>query len=165
MVHNHSLDLVNDVDAWIEAHIGVADKWDDRIPLAKPQNGDWKQRARRAEAEAAVARAQAVSFQLKYDAVGEENKRMKASTSWRMTKPLRWPKNLMARRRASRERVSLPALPRSPARKGCRAVRLRSSTIAICSRQESAPPLLRSCERRSAAPKALESMRVRRSSS
>ena len=30
-IHHHSLDLVTDVDAWIEAHMRIAEKWDGRI--------------------------------------------------------------------------------------------------------------------------------------
>ena len=55
-VHHHSLDLVSDPEAWIEAHMRVAEKWDGRMPGVGSAPGSWKQRARRAEAERDAAR-------------------------------------------------------------------------------------------------------------
>ena len=93
VIHHHSLDLVSNPDTWIAAHMAVADKWEDRMPGVGVEGGDWKQRARRAEAEAAVSRAQAVSAQMKADALKAQ---MQAdfdetiqSISWRVTTPLR----------------------------------------------------------------------------
>ncbi len=92
-IHHHSLDLVSDPETWIEAHMRVAEKWDGRIPNVGVAGGDWKLRARRAEAEAAAAIAQAVSNRLKGDArvleIERELKVMTESTSWRLTEPLR----------------------------------------------------------------------------
>ena len=88
-IHNHSLELVSDPDGWIEAHMRVADKWDD----GRTGDGDWKMRARRAEAEAEAARAAARSKQLQYEAREREYDRamseMAESISWRITAPLR----------------------------------------------------------------------------
>ena len=93
VVHHHSLDLVSNPDTWIAAHNAVAEKWEDRMPGIGVEGGDWKQRARRAEAEAAVSRAQAVAAQMKADAL---KARMQAdfdetvqSLSWKLTEPLR----------------------------------------------------------------------------
>ena len=92
-IHNHSLDLVGDPEGWKQAHIKVAEKWDGRMPHVGYEAGDWKERARRAEAEAALAVAQAVTNRLKGEAHALELERelevMKTSLSWRMTATLR----------------------------------------------------------------------------
>jgi hypothetical protein len=100
MVHHHSLELVSNPETWLAAHMRVAQKWDDG-------NGDsdWHQRARRAEAEASLARTQAVAAMLHADAEKARLLRELAlvtrSTSWRITAPLR---RLNALRRARRAR-------------------------------------------------------------
>jgi hypothetical protein len=107
-IHNHSLDLVSDPDGWIEAHARVAEKWDGRMPGMGRAGGDWKQRARRAEAEAEAARAAAVSRQLLYDArerhFRREIEEMTTSIGWRLTEPLRranhWRRTALKRRRS-----------------------------------------------------------------
>jgi Glycosyltransferase like family len=103
VVHHHSLRLVSDPETWIQAHMRVAEKWDGRMPGVGAAAGSWKERARRAEAEAAVTRAQAVSTQLQADARAQQLERELAevtqSTSWRMTKPLRELNLLRQRRR------------------------------------------------------------------
>ena len=67
--------------------------------------GEWQQRARRAEAEAALARTQAVAAMLHSDAeqarLERELEAVTGSTSWRTTAPLR---RLNALRRARRRR-------------------------------------------------------------
>jgi Glycosyltransferase like family len=98
VIHHHSLELIGHPETWIEAHMRVAEKWDGRMPNVGVAGGDWKQRARRAEAEAAASRAHAVSIQLQSDA---RLKEMSESTSWRLTEPLR---RLNALRRAVRRR-------------------------------------------------------------
>jgi hypothetical protein len=89
VIHHHSLDLVSDAETWIEVHMRLADKWEDLLSQVESGAGDWKQRARRAEAEAAVEKAQTVSTQLHYEALGEVHKEMVKSASWRLTGPLR----------------------------------------------------------------------------
>jgi hypothetical protein len=93
VIHHHSLELVSNPETWIEAHMRVAEKWDGRMPGVGTVAGSWKERARRAEAEAAVTRAHAVSIQLQGDArlqqLRREYEEISASTSWRLTKPLR----------------------------------------------------------------------------
>jgi Glycosyltransferase like family len=109
-IHHHSLDLVSDPETWVEAHVRIAEKWDGRMPGVGFAGGDWKRRARRAEAEAAAAVAQAVSNDLKGNARALELQReideMKTSIGWRMTEPLRrvnhWRRLLARARRASR---------------------------------------------------------------
>jgi Glycosyltransferase like family len=98
VIHHHSLDLISEPETWIAAHMRVAEKWDGRMPNVGAVAGDWKERARRAEAEAAVARAEIVSAQLKADARVKE---VTDSISWRLTEPLR---RINAIRRAIRRR-------------------------------------------------------------
>jgi uncharacterized membrane protein len=67
--------------------------------------GDWKQRARRAEAEAAVTHAHLRSVQMKAEAraalLERQLEEVMSSTSWRVTKPIR---ELMLRLRHRRSR-------------------------------------------------------------
>ncbi|MGH2988555.1 MAG: glycosyltransferase [Solirubrobacterales bacterium] len=102
VVHHHSLDLIGDVDAWVAAHMRVAEKWDGRLPGVGSAGGDWRQRARRAEAEAAAAqliadlgtnywapRAQLLERELRW---------IKSTRSWRLSGPLRALRNRLRRR-------------------------------------------------------------------
>jgi hypothetical protein len=108
-IHNHSLELVGDLDGWVDAHMRIADKWEGRMPGIGAGPAEWKLRARRAEAEAEAGRAAAVSKQLQFDAREREFQRILAETtdsiSWRITAPLRrlnhWRREAL-RRRASR---------------------------------------------------------------
>jgi Glycosyltransferase like family len=106
VVHNHSLELANDPDGWVKAHMTVAEKWDGRMPHIGAAGGDWKQRARRAEAERAAARAQAISTQLQTEARARQHERaMKEATEslgWRITAPLRRLEALIAARSGPR---------------------------------------------------------------
>ncbi|MGH8956857.1 MAG: glycosyltransferase, partial [Microbacterium sp.] len=58
VVHHHDLTLISDPDTWIEAHIRIAEKWDGQLSQANAAT-DWRQRALRAEAEAAAAKGEA----------------------------------------------------------------------------------------------------------
>jgi hypothetical protein len=93
VVHHHSLDLCSDPENWIAAHMRLAEKWDGRIPGVGKAPGEWKQRARRAEATASAERMQRVSATMKRDArirqLEQELTRMRLSASWRLTAPLR----------------------------------------------------------------------------
>jgi hypothetical protein len=93
VIHHHSLDLVSEPETWIAAHMRVAEKWDGKMPGVGEAGGDWKQRARRGEAEAAAARAGAVTAQLKAEAHARQLEReiavMRESIGWRLTEPLR----------------------------------------------------------------------------
>jgi hypothetical protein len=106
VIHNHSLELADDLDHWIEAHIAVADKWDGRMPGPIPATQDWKYRARRAEAEGAVTRANALSIEMKIAAATARHEAQMAeltgSLSWRLTAPLRRFKAFGRARRAAK---------------------------------------------------------------
>jgi len=107
VIHHHSLDLIGDLETWIQAHMKIAEKWDGRMPGVGVDTGTWKERARRAEAEAAASRAAAVSAQLKSDALALQHERamreMTESIGWRMTEPLRRV-NALRRRVVARRR-------------------------------------------------------------
>jgi Glycosyltransferase like family len=106
VVHNHSLELANDPEGWVKAHMTVAEKWDGRMPNVGVEGGDWKQRARRAEAERAAARAQAISTQLQTEARARQHERnfkqATESIGWRITAPLRRLEALLDARRGRR---------------------------------------------------------------
>jgi hypothetical protein len=92
-VYYRSLELISDLDLWVDAHMKVAEKWDDSIPDDDPNGDAWKERARRAEAEREAARAIAYGYALGTDArVLELERAMEEVTetlSWRITEPLR----------------------------------------------------------------------------
>jgi hypothetical protein len=104
VTHHHRLELVTDPEAWMEAHMRTADKWTGRMPHIQEGNGDWRQRARQAEAEAGVARLAGASKLLQAYARAEEQdnglKEITDTRSWRVTEPLR---RLNARRKGRRE--------------------------------------------------------------
>jgi hypothetical protein len=93
VVHHRSLELVSDLAVWVEAHIQVADKWDEAFGEVPDDEAGWKRRARRAEAQREAARAVAMSESLKLDArvleLEREFEQQKATLSWRITAPLR----------------------------------------------------------------------------
>jgi hypothetical protein len=93
VMHHHSLELVSDPQTWVEAHMRIAEKWDGRMPNVGVAGGDWRQRARRGEAEASLARTQAVAAMHEADArkahLERQVEAMNESISWRLTEPLR----------------------------------------------------------------------------
>ena len=94
LIHHHSLGARGATStSGTRAHICIAEKWDGRMPDVGVAPGDWKQRARRAEADAAMWRAQAKSWRLKVAALGvrrqDEQSLMTTSIGWRLTAPLR----------------------------------------------------------------------------
>lgn len=95
-IHHHSLDLISDPDSWIEAYIRLAEKWDGTFPHDVGSD-DWQARTLRAEAEAACAKGQEKSLELKYHAALQLLERIERSPSWRLTKPLRAAKRLLRR--------------------------------------------------------------------
>ena len=88
-VHHHSLELIKDRDAWIEAYIKLMDKWEGRMPIHGSAEPNWRARTLRAEAEAAAALGEAVSQQLRGQALEKNLEKIENSTSWRLTAPLR----------------------------------------------------------------------------
>ncbi len=65
-IHHHSLELINDPETWIQTHIRLAEKWHAHLPET---GADPLARARRAEAEAACARAIMVAHQMRASAI------------------------------------------------------------------------------------------------
>jgi hypothetical protein len=94
-IRHRSLEVVRESEhkAWIEAHISVAEKWDEQLPGAEAAAGSWKQRARRAEAEREAERTVAYSRASELDAQIAPLERALAevtgSAAWRLTRPLR----------------------------------------------------------------------------
>ena len=97
VIHHHSLDLIGDLEGWIDAHVRVAEKWEGRMPGVGEAAGDWKQRARRAEAEADAARMLANATELVRDATARQLEVVEQSASWRITAPLRWIRRVLFR--------------------------------------------------------------------
>jgi Glycosyltransferase like family len=99
-IYHHSLDLIGDLDLWIEAHIQLAERWDE----GEPDEDAWRRRARRAEASREAARALVYSNMLIADAMVARRERELAeateSLSWRVTAPLRALNRMLAERRA-----------------------------------------------------------------
>ena len=93
LVHHRSLELVADLDVWVEAHIRMAEKWTGTLDEDTDDDAVWKVRARRAEARREAARSIAFSKALTLDARVLELERALAektsSPSWRVTAPLR----------------------------------------------------------------------------
>ncbi|MQA75099.1 MAG: hypothetical protein GEU88_12270 [Solirubrobacterales bacterium] len=108
-IHHHSLELITDPEAWIVAHVRLAEKWKDAFPDDGAGNEDWRGRARRAEAEAAVARllggrevlvreATAARDERRIEAAESELEEIRGSLSWRLTASLRRLRHAMRRR-------------------------------------------------------------------
>ena len=92
-VHYRSLELISELDPWVDAHMRVAEKWDRSIPDDDPNSAAWKERARRAEAEREAARAIAYGYALGTDArvlaLERALEEVTETLSWRITEPLR----------------------------------------------------------------------------
>jgi Glycosyltransferase like family len=95
VVYHRSLEVVpsEGLEVWVEAHMHWARKWDGRIPGAEAEDANWKQRARRAEAEREAARAIAHTNSLSHDARVDELEHaweeLSGTLSWRITESLR----------------------------------------------------------------------------
>jgi hypothetical protein len=91
-IHHRPLDMLPDAAEWIDAHMRVADKWDGAMGIGGGV-GTWKDRARRAEADAAAARLLGHQTRIARDAQLRELERAleeaTTSISWRITMPLR----------------------------------------------------------------------------
>ena len=73
-IHHHSLELISDPEAWIQTYIRLAEKWRDQLP---DTGAEPEQRALRAEAEAACARALMVAHQMREQAAKRELDRVR----------------------------------------------------------------------------------------
>ena len=115
VIHHHSLELISDVDGWIAAHMRIAEKWDGKLSPSQTIPGDWKERARWAEARRDAALMEANAAELARVAAGTEMRRqlrsIERSASWRLTKPLRWLKARMGRGEAGSRNGSAPRPP------------------------------------------------------
>ena len=92
-IHHRPLEMIPDPEPWIEAHVNVAEKWDGRAPNVGWAPGSWRERARRAEAEAEAARIKAYSTALELEArvrqLENDIAEARNSVGWRLTYPLR----------------------------------------------------------------------------
>jgi hypothetical protein len=86
-IHHHSLDLIGDQEAWIAAHMRLAEKWEPRFTDA--EEIDWKQRARRAEAELEAMRVQLRLAEHYITRLAEDYDGLQRSKSWRWMAPFR----------------------------------------------------------------------------
>jgi Glycosyltransferase like family len=87
-IHHHPLDLIGDQEAWVAAHIRIAEKWEGQFSDERSQ--DWKQRARRAEAELEAMRVQLRLAEHYITRLSEDYHQIQRSKSWRWAAPLRW---------------------------------------------------------------------------
>jgi hypothetical protein len=92
-IHHRPLEMLPEPEAWVAAHVAVAEKWDGRMPGIGAAPGTWRDRALRAEAERDLALAIAHSKALELTARKREAERGLAATrgsiSWRITAPFR----------------------------------------------------------------------------
>jgi hypothetical protein len=93
VVHHRGLEVVEDLDVWVEGHVDLAEKWDGQLPGAPARPADWKERARLAEAERDAARARLYSNYSRLEAqllpLERDLKAMTDTIGWRLTTPLR----------------------------------------------------------------------------
>jgi hypothetical protein len=96
VTYHQSVELIDDVNVWIEAHMLLAEKWD-------THDEDWKARARLAEAEREAARAVTHAHSLSNEAriavLERAVEKVTGSRSWRATEPLRRLNHWRRRRR------------------------------------------------------------------
>jgi hypothetical protein len=88
VVHHHSLELLSDPEAWIQAHVAVAEKWEGTLG-DRGGEPDWRRRALRAEAEASAYRLRMGGTELQRDDARGKLVLTWGSASWRLTAPLR----------------------------------------------------------------------------
>lgn len=86
-IHHHPLDLIGDQEAWISAHMRIAEKWE--ATLRGEADAEWKQRARRAEAELEAMRVQLRLAEHYITRLSEDWDQLHRSKSWRWSAPLR----------------------------------------------------------------------------
>jgi hypothetical protein len=99
-IHHHSLELISDVEAWVDAHMRLADKWGARFGDDGDGSDNWVMRARRAEAEAAAERLMHGRERLVAEAIQARDAAriadlenhlagVERTFSWRVTAPIR----------------------------------------------------------------------------
>lgn len=88
VIEHRSLEVISDLELWVESHIAVSRKWD-----ANGSGASWKERARRAEAEREAARAIAyferLGLEARVEALERAMDEATSTVSWRLTAPLR----------------------------------------------------------------------------
>ncbi len=100
-IHHHSLELISDTDAWIEAYVRVAEKWDGQLPDRDLGAAEWRKRALRAQAEADAKGGDSKSARMQQEAMRRQLERLQHSSSWRLTAPLRALRRRLTRGRAA----------------------------------------------------------------
>lgn len=92
-IHHHSLNLVSDLDGWVEANVAVVKKWYGRMPRVGAGPGRWRERARRAEAERDIAHATGYAYEMDAAArrcdLERAVRNARTSIGWRITAPVR----------------------------------------------------------------------------
>lgn len=108
VIHHHSIELISELDTWVNAHIAFSEKWEHMLPSPEGPDGDnsWENRARRAEAEASAARTLAGAGHLINESMERELAELKASKSWKVTKPMRDFTRIFKRRQSKREEAA-----------------------------------------------------------
>lgn len=101
VIHHHSLDLVGDWEGWIAAHMKIAEKWSDMLEDGRSQ--DWRERARRAEAEVDAARMQLLLAREQIVRLATDLDAVQHTRSWRITAPMRAIGKLIRRLRHPRK--------------------------------------------------------------
>lgn len=104
VIHHHSIELISDLDTWVNAHITFSKKWEHMLPSPEG-SGDsaWEDRARRAEAEASAARTLAGAGHLINESMERELQELQNSKSWKITKPMRDFSRIFKKRKAKKE--------------------------------------------------------------
>ena len=86
-VHHHSLDLIGDQEAWVNAHMRIAEKWEGQF--SDEGDVDWKQRARSTEAELEAMRVQLRLAEHYITRLSEDLHQIQRRKSWRWAAPFR----------------------------------------------------------------------------
>ena len=112
VIHHHSIELISDLDTWVNAHIQFSKKWAHMLPKPEGPEGDalWEDRARRAEAEASAARTLAGAGHLINESMERELQELQNSKSWKITKPMRDFSRIFKKRAARKEEKAHQAI-------------------------------------------------------